>query len=149
MAAAPTWRGHQTRVIDRLGNVHSKISVSKATRMVQPPHFDGPNVAVEALFVMWDSFSTSKMMWRPNPEMSRGDVTPNGCLRTLTVEQLNEQRPVHSVLLKRPLNPTTPPAAPHVNPKEFPELPSSHEGIGGILGTKDFSAQYHQGVRGF
>ncbi len=44
-AAAPTWRGHQAPVIDGSGNLHSKISVPKAARMVQPPLFEGPNVA--------------------------------------------------------------------------------------------------------
>ncbi len=107
--------------------------------MVQPPHFEGPNVAVEALLGMWDSFRTSKTMWRPNPKMPREDVTPDGCLRTLMAAQLSEQRPVHSVPPTRPLNPTTVSAAPHVDPKELPGLPSlSHEGIGGIPGTKDF-----------
>ncbi len=88
---------------------------------------------------MWDSFRTSKVMWRPNPEMPRGDVTPEGCLRTLMVAQLSEHRPVHSVPLTRPLNPTTAPAAPHVDLKDFPGLPpSSQEGIRGIPGTIDF-----------
>ncbi len=49
-AAAPTWCGHMARVIDGSGNLNLKISVSKATKMVQPHHFEGPNVAVEALF---------------------------------------------------------------------------------------------------
>ncbi len=94
-AAAPTWRGHHSRVIDGSGNLNLKIPVPKAARMVQPPHFEGPNVAVEALFGIWDSFRTSTMMWRPNPEMSRGDVTPEGCIWTLTVKQLSDQRSVH------------------------------------------------------
>ncbi len=54
--------------------------------------------------------------------MPHGDVTPEGCLWTLTVAQISEHRPVHSVPPTRPLNPTTAPAAPHVDPKEFPGL---------------------------
>ncbi len=149
-AAAPRWRGHQALVIDGLGNLHSKISVSKATHMVQPPHFEGPNVAVETLFGMWDSFRTSKTMWRPNPEMPRGDVTPDCCLRALTVAQLNEQRPVKSVPPTRPLDPKVKPAAPHVDEAAFPALPpSSHEGIGGIPGTKDFPLGTTEGFGAF
>ncbi len=149
-AAAPTWCSHQARVIDGSGNLHSKISVSKAARVVQPPHFEGPNVAVEALFGMWDSFRTSKTMWRPNPEMPRGDVTPKGCLRALAVAQLSEQRPVYSGPVTRPLDPKTPLAAPHMDPKEFPGLPSSsHEGIGGILGTKHFPLGTTKGFQAF
>ncbi len=36
-AAAPSWHGHQARVVDGLGNLHSKISMPKAARMMQPP----------------------------------------------------------------------------------------------------------------
>ncbi len=81
-AAAPTWRGHQAQSVDGSGNVHSKIPVSKAAKMVQPSNYTGPNVALEALFHMWDSFHTSKTMWRPNPEMRQGDA-PEGCIRRL------------------------------------------------------------------
>ncbi len=52
VAAAPTWRGHMARVIDGSGNLNSKLTMSTAARMVQPPHFEGPNVAVESLFGM-------------------------------------------------------------------------------------------------
>ncbi len=83
-AAAPTWHGHQARVVDGPGNLHPKITMPKAPKIVQPPNYSGPNVAVEALFNMWDSFCTSKTMWRPNPDMPRGDATLEGCLRTLT-----------------------------------------------------------------
>ncbi len=138
-AAAPTWHDHQAQVVDGSGNLHPKISVPKAAGMVQPPNFDGPNSAVEALFNMWDSFRTSKNMWRPNPEMPHGDATPEGCLQTLTVAQLSEHRPVESVPPTRPVDPTRPHAAPHVDPEEFPEMPSSsNEGIGGIPGSRDF-----------
>ncbi len=107
--------------------------------MVQPPNFEGPNVAVEALFGMWVSFRTSKTMWRPNLEMPRRDVMPEDCLWTLTVAKLSEQRPVHSVPPTRPLDPKVLPAAPHVDQAAFPALPSSsNEDIGGIPGTKDF-----------
>ncbi len=138
-AAAPTWRGHMARAIDGSGNLNSRISVPKAAKMVQPPHFEGPNVAVEALFNMWDSFQKSKLMWRPNPEMPRGDVTPEGCRRTLTVAQLSEQRPVKSVPPTQPLHLSVVPAAPHVDKTAFPALPSSsRDGIGGIPESKDF-----------
>ncbi len=127
------------RVIDGPGNLNSKITMARAARLVQPPNFDGPNVAVESLFGMWDSFRTSKVMWRPNPEMPRGDVTPEGCRRTLTVAQLWEHRPVDSVPPTRPLHPPVAPAAPHVDKTAFPALPpSSRDGIGGIPGSKDY-----------
>ncbi len=138
-AAAPTWRGHMARVIKGSGNLNSKLSVPRAARMVQLPHFEGPNVAVESLFGMWDSFRNSKVMWRPNPEMPRGDVTPKGCRRTLTVAQLRGHRPVKSVPPSRPLNPTVTPAAPHVDKAAFPALPpSARGGIRGIPGNKNF-----------
>ncbi len=149
-AAAPTWRGHQARGVDRSGNLHPKISVPKAAKMVQPPNFKGSNVAVEALFGMWDSFRTTKPMWRLNPEMSHGDETPESCGRTLTVAQLNDQRPVHSVPPTRHLDPKVLPAAPYVDQAAFPTLPSSsHEGIGGIPGTKDFSRGTTKGFGAF
>ncbi len=138
-AAGPTWRGHMARVIDGSGNLNLKITVPRAARMVQPPHFEGPNVAVEALFNTWDSFRASKVMWRPNPEMPWGDVTPEGCRRTLTVAQLSEHRPVKSVPPSQPLHLPVTPAAPHVDKSAFPALPSSsRDGIGGIPGSKDF-----------
>ncbi len=138
-AAAPTWRGHMAWVIDGSGNLNSKLTVPRAARMVQPPHFEGPNVAVESLFGMWDSFCKSKMMWRSNPEMPCGDVTPEGCRRTLTVAQLREHRPVESVPPTRPLHLPVSPTAPHVDKSAFPVLPSSsRDGIRGILGSKDY-----------
>ena len=138
------------QVIDGSGNLNSKITMPKAARMVQPPHFDGPNVAVETLFGIWDSFRTSKTMWRPNPEMPHGDVTPKGCRRTLTVAQLKEHRPVKSVPPTRPLDPKVQPAAPHVDQVAFPALPpSSHDGIGGIPGTKDFPKGTTEGFQAF
>ncbi len=149
-AAAPTWRGHMAQGINGSGNLNSKITVSRADRMVQPPHFEGPNVAVETLFGMWDFFHTSKVMWRPNPEMPRGDVTPEGCRRTLTVAQLQEHRPVKSVPPSRPLDPKVKPAAPHVDQAAFPALPpSTHDGIGGIPGTKDFQKGTTEGFQAF
>ncbi len=149
-AAAPTWRGHTTRVIDGLGILNPKITVARATRMVQPPHYEGSNVAVESLFSIWDSFRTSKVMWRQNPEMPRGDVTPEGCRRTLTAAQLSEHRPVNSVPPTRPLNPTVKPAAPHMDQAAFPALPpSSHEGIGGIPGTREFPQGTTEGFGAF
>ncbi len=147
-AAEPTWRGHMARVIDRSGNLNSKLTVPRATRMVQPPHFEGPNVAVEALFNMWNSFRASKVMWRPNPEMPRGNVTPEGCHRTLTVAQLSDHRPVKSVPPSRPLHPEVKSAAPHVDQAAFPALPqSAHVGLGGIPGTKDFPKATMEGFQ--
>ena len=138
-AAAPTWRGDMAWVIDGSGNLNSKLTVSRAARLVQPPNFKGPNVAVESLFRMWDSFRKSKVMWKLNPEMPRGDVTPEGCRRTLTVAQLREHRPVESVPPTRPLHLPVVPAAPHVDKSAFPALPSSsRDGIGGIPGSKDY-----------
>ncbi len=93
-AAAPTWHGHQMRVIDGSGNFHPKISAQKAARLVQPQNYIGPNVAVEAIFYSWDSFRNSKHMWRPNPEMPHEDVMPKECVRALPTSQLSDQRPV-------------------------------------------------------
>ncbi len=144
VAAAPMWRGHQARVIDGSGNLKLKITVAKSARMVQPPHFEGPNVAVAALFGIWDSFHTSKTTWRPNP------VTPEGCLWTLTVAQLRQHRPVKSVPPTRILDPKVAPATPYVDQSVFPALPSSsHEGIGGIPGTKDFPQGTMKGFQAF
>ncbi len=138
-AAAPTWHGHMARVIDGSGNLNSKITVARAARLVQPPNFEGSNIAVESLFGMWDSFRKSKVMWRPNPEMPRGDVTPEGCHRTLMVAQLRDHRPVESVPPTQPLHLPVVPAAPHVDKAAFPALPSSsRDGIGGIPGSKDY-----------
>ncbi len=137
-AATPMWRGHMAWVIDGSGNLNPKISVSKGAKMVQPPHFEGPNTAVEALFNTCYSFRKSKLMWRPNPEMPRGDVTPEGCHRTLTVVQPSEHRPVESVPPTQPLHLPVALAAPHVDKTAFPALPSSsRDGIGGIPGSKE------------
>ncbi len=149
-AAAPTWRGHMARVIDGSGNLNSKLTVPRAARMVQPPHFEGPNVAAESLFGMWDSFRNSKVMWRLNPEMPRGDVTPEGCRRTLTVAQLREHRPVESVSPTRPLHLPVTPAALHVGKSAFPALPlSARDGIRGIPGSKDYLQGTTKGFQAF
>ncbi len=85
------------------------------------------------------SFRKSKLIRRPNPEMPRRDVTPEGCRRTLTVAQLSEHRPVESVPPSQPLHLPVKPAAPHVDKSAFPALPpSSHDGIGSIPGSKDY-----------
>ncbi len=82
--------------------------------------------------------------------MPSGDVTPEGCIRTLMVQQLNNQRPVKSVPPTRPLDPKAKPAAPHVDQAAFPALPSStHEGIGGMPGTKDFLMGTTEGFQAF
>ncbi len=78
-AAAPTWRGHQARVVDGSENLHSRIPMPKAANTIQSPNYTGPHVAVEALFNIWGSFRTSKTMWNPNTEIPRGDATPEGC----------------------------------------------------------------------
>ncbi len=70
--------------------------------------------------------------------------------RTLTVAQLKEHRPVKSVPPTRPLDPKVQPAAPHVDQVAFPALPpSSHDGIGGIPGTKDFPKGTTEGFQAF
>ncbi len=118
--------------------------------MVQSPHYTGPNVAVEAIFNSWESFCTSKQMWRPNPKVPRGDVAHECCIRTLTVSQLSEHRPVHSVPPTQPLSPMVLPVAPHVDEAEFPKLtPSPKQGIGGIPGTKDFPQGTFKGFEAF
>ena len=83
-----------------------------------------------------DADQTAQLMAQ---QMPRGDVTPEGCRRTLTVAQLREHRPVESVPPTRPLHLPVVPAAPHVDKSAFPALPSSsRDGIGGIPGSKDY-----------
>ncbi len=82
--------------------------------------------------------------------MSPGDVTPEGCLQTLTVAQLSDQRPVRSVPPTRQLDIQLPAAAPYVDQAAFPALhSSSHEGIGGIPGTNDFPLGTTEGFEAF
>ncbi len=82
--------------------------------------------------------------------MPRGDVTPEGCRRTLTVAQLREHRPVESVPPTRPLHLPVPPAAPHVDKSAFPALPmSARDGVRGIPGSKDFPQGTTQGFEAF
>ncbi len=38
-AAAPMWHGHQARVVDGSANLHPKICMPKAAKMVQAPQF--------------------------------------------------------------------------------------------------------------
>ncbi len=53
--------------------------------------------------------------------------------------QLREHRPVESLPPTKPLHLPVAPAAPHVDKSAFPALPSSsHDGIGGIPGSKDY-----------
>ncbi len=131
-----------------------RVISTRRSACPRPPvwcsHLTRPNAAVETLFGIWDSFRTSETMWRPNPEMLRGDMTPEGCLRTLMVAQLKEHRPDKSVSPTRPLDPKVKPAAPHVDQAAFPALPpSSHEAIGGIPGTKDFPLGTTKGFGAF
>ena len=64
--------------------------------------------------------------------------------------QLSEHRPVKSVPPTRPLDPKVKPAAPHVDQAAFRALPpSTHEGIGGIPGSRDFSRGTTEGFGAF
>ncbi len=111
---------------------------TQAARQVLPRFFGNANPAVEAIFKGWMAYRTSKVMWMPNPAMLEGDVTPNGCIRTRPAERISRHRPFFTVSATLPRDPTHPPPAAHVDPKEFPELElSPNTGIGGIQGSND------------
>ncbi len=89
-AAASTWRGKKGKVVDGNGNyLGSDKSPTQAARQVLPRFFGNSNPAVEAIFKGWDAYHSSKVMWRPNPAMPEGDVTPDGCIRARPAERLS------------------------------------------------------------
>ncbi len=119
-SAAFTWRGKKGKVVDGDGNyLGSDKTPTQAARQVLPRFFGNANPAVEAIFKGWMAYRTSKVMWRPNPAMPEGDVTPNGCIRARPVERISRHRPFFTVSATLPRDPTRPPPAAHVDPKEF------------------------------
>ncbi len=110
----------------------------QAARQVLPWFFGSANLAVEAIFKGWTDHRNSKVMWRPNPAMPEGDVTPDECIRAPRVKRMSKHRPFFTVSATLPRDPTRPPPAAHVDPKEFLDLEQSpNAGIGGIQGSSD------------
>ncbi len=138
-AAASTWRGKKGKVVDGDGNyLCANKTRTHAARQVLPRFFGNSNPAVEAIFKGWEAYRTSKLMWRPNPAMPEGDVTPDGCIRARPAERISKHRPFFTVGATLPRDPTRPPPAAHVDTKEFPDLEQSpYHGIGGIQGSND------------
>ncbi len=125
-AAASTWRGKKGKVVDGDGNyLCSDKTPTHAARQVLPRFFGGSN-------------RSSKIMWRPNPAMPEGDVTPDGCIHARPAEHLSKHRPFFTVSATLPWDPTRPPPVAHLDPKEFPDLEQSpNTGIGGIKGSNE------------
>ncbi len=138
-AAASTWRGKKGKVVDGNGNyLCSDKTPTQAARQVLPRFFASTNPAVEAIFKGWMAYRNSKVMWRPNPAMLEGDVTPDGCIRARPAERISKHRPFFTVSATLPRDPTRPPPAVHLDTKEFPDLEKSpNQGIGGIQGSND------------
>ncbi len=150
-AAASTWRGKKGKVVDGVGNYNSSnISPAQAARRVLPRNFGNSNPAIEAIFKGWTAYRKSKLMWRPNPAMPGEDVTPLGCIHARPAERLTKHRPFHTVGASLPLDPIRPPAAKHVDVKEFPELEQlPNMGVGGIKGSNKASQSTTQGEPAF
>ena len=138
-AAASTWRGKKGKVVDGDGNyLCSDKTPTHAARQVLPRFFGSSNPAVEAIFKGWEAYRSSKIMWRPNPAMPEGDVTPDDCICARPAERLSKHRPFFTVSATLPRDPTRPPHAAHLDPKAFLDLEQSpNQGIGGIQGTND------------
>ncbi len=78
------------------------------------------------------------------------DVTPAGCIRARPAEHLSKHRPFLTVGAFLPQNPVRPPAAEHVDPKEFPDLEQTpYVGIGGIKGSNEAPQATTQGEQAF
>ena len=68
--------------------------------------------------------------------MSGEDVTPSGCIHARPAERLSKHRLYHMVGVSLPQDPVRPPAAEHVDTKEFPDLEQSpNMEIGHIKGS--------------
>ncbi len=104
-AAAPsTWRGKKGKIVDGDGNyLGSDKTLIQAARQVLPMFFGSSNPAVEAIFKGWTAYRSSKVMWRPNPAMPEGDVTPDGCICARPAERLSKHRPLFTVSATLPL----------------------------------------------
>ena len=133
-ATASTWRGKKGKIVDGDGNyLGSDKNPIQAARQVLPRFFGSSNPAVEGIFKGWTAYRSSKVMWRPNPAMPGGDVTPDESIRARPAERLSQHRPFFTVSATLPRNPTRPPPAAHVDQKEFLDLEQSlYVGIGGI-----------------
>ncbi len=138
-AAASTWRGKKGKVVDGDGNYNDSVKTpTQAARQVLPRFFGNSNPAIEAIFKGWKAYRKSKIMWRLNPAMPDGDVTPDGCVHARPAERLSKHRLFLTVGATLPRDPVHLAAAKHVDQKEFPELEhSAYMGIGGIKGSNE------------
>ncbi len=132
--AASTWRGKKGKVVDGDRNYNdSDKTPTQAAGQVLPRFFGNFNPVVEAIFKGWMAYRKSKVMWRPNPAMPDGDVIPDDCICARPAERPSKHRPFLTVGATLPRDPMHPPAARHVDQKEFPELEKSpYIGIGGL-----------------
>ncbi len=137
--------------MDGNGNfISSDKTPTQAAWQVLPRFFGSSNPAVEAIFKGWTAYRKSKIMWRPNPVMPEGDVTPDECIRAHPAERLSVHRPFLMVGATLPRNPVCLPAAEHVDQKEFPALePSPKCGHRGHNGFKRSPESHHQRPTGF
>ena len=150
-AAASAWRGKKGKVVDGDGNYNSSDNTpAQAASRVLPRFFGSSNPAVEAIFKGWTAYRKSNVMWRPNQAMPDGDVTPDGCIHARPAERLSKHRPFLTVGASLPRDPVHPPAAEHVDQKEFPALEQSpYMGIGGIKGYNEVPKATTQGEPAF
>ncbi len=150
-AATSTWMGKKGKVVDGDGNYNdSDKTPTQAARQVLPRFFGNANPAVEAIFKGLKAYRKSKIMWRPNPAMLEGDVTPDECIRFRPAECISKHRPFLTVGATLPRDPVRPPAAGHVDQQEFPELEKSpYMGIGGIKGSNEAPKATTQGEPAF
>ncbi len=150
-ATASTWRGKKGKLVDGDGNyLGSDKNPTQAARQVLPRLFGSSNPDVEAIFKGWEAYRKSKIMWRPNPVMPEGDVTPDECTRARPEERLSKHRPFFTISATLPRNPVCLPAAEHVDQKEFPALEKSpYVGIGGIKGSNEALKATTQGEPAF
>ncbi len=82
--------------------------------------------------------------------MPEGNMTPDECIHTRPAERLSQHRPFFTSSASLPRDPTRPPAAKHVDQKEFPELEKScYIGVGGIKGSNDAPKTTTQGEPAF
>lgn len=135
-SAAYTWRGKKGQVVDGDGLYNTELGPT--VKKVLPRGFGGPSPAVKAIFKGWMAFRKSQAMYRPNPPMPEGDVTPPGAIHARPAERVSKHRPYMTVGASLTRDATLPPPSAHVDIREFPDLEESpYVGLGGITGTQD------------
>ncbi len=81
------------------------ISPAQAVKRTLPRNFGSPNHAIEAIFKGWMAFRRSQAIWRLNPSMPEGDVTPSGTIRARPAERLSKHWPYLTVGVTSPQDP--------------------------------------------